>query len=403
MGEWKEIEFSEILIDESISYGIVQPGAHTEINSVPIVRVNNIKNGYIKTDDVLKVEAAIEDRYRRTRLKGGELLITVVGSVGECAIVPENLKGWNVARAVSVAKIKKEYDVKFIKYSFKTEDIIFQMYGNTNDTVQPTLNLSSLKALKFNIPPLPEQTAIASVLSSLDDKIDLLHRQNATLEKMAETLFRQWFVEEVKEEWEETTLDKHTEAFRGLSYKGSGLTEKGMGLPMHNLNSVYEGGGYKHEGIKFYSGEYRDRHLVQPGDIIVANTEQGHEFRLIGFPAIVPESFGQKGLFSQHIYKLIPLKDSYLTNEFIYYLLMVPLIREQITAATNGSTVNMLAIDGLQRPQFKLPPKETVEKFTSIISDYWKKQNINQTQIRTLTTLRDTLLPKLMSGEVRVV
>lgn len=137
-----------------------------------------------------------------TRLKGGELLITVVGSVGECAIVPENLKGWNVARAVSVAKIKKEYDVKFIKYSFKTEDIIFQMYGNTNDTVQPTLNLSSLKALKFNIPPLPEQTAIASVLSSLDDKIDLLHRQNATLEKMAETLFRQWFVEEAKEEWE---------------------------------------------------------------------------------------------------------------------------------------------------------------------------------------------------------
>ena len=81
---------------------------------------------------------------------------------------------------------------------------------------------------------------------------------------------------------------------------------------------------------------------------------------------------------------------------------MTPSVREQITAATNGSTVNMLAIDGLQRPEFKLPPKEKVVEFTTIVSNYWKKKNINQTQIRTLTTLRDTLLPKLMSGEVRV-
>ncbi|NJL76715.1 MAG: hypothetical protein HC892_18525 [Saprospiraceae bacterium] len=170
---------------------------------------------------------------------------------------------------------------------------------------------------------------------------------------------------------------------------------------MHNLNSVYEGGGYKYEGIKYYTGEYKDRHLIQPGSIIVTNTEQGHDFRLIGFPAIVPKTFGQKGLFSQHIYKLVPLNKSYLSNEFIYYLLMAPAVREQIIAATNGSTVNMLAIDGLQRPQFKLPPKELVDDFTFIVSNYWKKKTINQTQISTLTALRDTLLPKLMSGEIK--
>lgn len=145
MSSWKTIAFSDVLVDESISYGIVQPGSHTEINCVPIIRVNNIKNGYIKTDDVMKVSAEIEEKYQRTRLIGGELLITVVGSVGECAIVPGELRGWNVARAVSVARIKDSYDKRFIKYCFKSEDIKFQMYGNTNDTVQPTLNLSSLK------------------------------------------------------------------------------------------------------------------------------------------------------------------------------------------------------------------------------------------------------------------
>ena len=267
----------------------------------------------------------------------------------------------------------------------------------------PSINTTILSEVEIILPPLKEQKIIAQTLSSLDDKIDLLHRQNKTLEQLAETLFRQWFVEEAEESWKETTLEKHTEVFRGLSYKGSGLTDVGVGLPMHNLNSVYEGGGYKYEGIKFYKGEYRDRHLVEVNDIIVTNTEQGHEFRLIGFPAIVPDYFGEKGLFSQHTYKLSPLKSTFLTREFIYYLLMTPSVREQIVSATNGSTVNMLAIDGLQRPAFKLPSEEKVKLFTENVKNYWKKKKSNTSQINTLTQLRDTLLPKLMSGEVRIL
>jgi type I restriction enzyme, S subunit len=275
------------------------------------------------------------------------------------------------------------------------------LQGATGSTF-PNVSGSELNDLEILIPNYNEQIAIASILSSLDDKIDLLHRQNKTLEQLAETLFRQWFVEETEESWEITTLEKHTQAFRGLSYKGNGLTENGLGLPMHNLNSVYEGGGYKYEWIKFYEDDYQERHLINIGEIIVTNTEQGHEFKLIGFPAIVPDSFGKKGLFSQHIYKLSPLEITYLTREFIYYLLMTSSVREQITGATNGSTVNMLAIDGLQKPNFKLPPKEKVIEFTRVVKDYWTKKNVNQKQITTLTQLRDTLLPKLMSGEVRV-
>jgi type I restriction enzyme S subunit len=206
----------------------------------------------------------------------------------------------------------------------------------------------------------------------------------------------------VDEEWEPTTLGQHTDAFRGLSYKGSGLTENGLGIPMHNLNSVYEGGGYKTDGIKFYNLDYKERHLVYSGDIIVTNTEQGHEFKLIGFPAIVPDSFGDTGIFSQHIYRLVPKKETYLSREFIYYLLMSHSMREQVISATNGSTVNMLAIDGLQIPKFKLPPEIKVIEFTEIVSAHWDKISKNNKQARTLEKLRDTLLPKLMSGEVRV-
>ena len=153
---------------------------------------------------------------------------------------------------------------------------------------------------------------------------------------------------------------------------------------------------------KYYTAEFKERHLVRNGEIIVANTEQGHEFKLIGCPAIVPSFYGEKGLFSQHIYRVILKENSYLTTVFLYYLLMTPNIREQIISATNGSTVNMLAIDGLQRPKFKLPPKEKVVQFSGMVTAWWKKKNLNKFQIRTLEKLRDELLPKLMSGEVRV-
>lgn len=402
MSEWKETELGQIANVQTGPFGSQLKNEQYITGGTPVVTVEHIKDFRITDFDFPSITNEDKERLSKYLMKTGDILFTRVGSVDLSAYVSERQNGWMFSSRMLRVRPNEEINSRFLSYYFQQKSFRDYILNISVGATMPSINTGILKGIPISYPPLPEQTAIASVLSSLDDKIDLLHRQNATLEKMAETLFRQWFVEEANIEWEETSLVKHTEAFRGLSYKGSGLTEFGLGLPMHNLNSVYEGGGYKYEGIKFYNGEFRERHLINPGDIIVTNTEQGHEFRLIGFPAIVPEYYGVKGLFSQHIYKLIPLEVSYLSNEFIYYLLMTPAVREQITAATNGSTVNMLAIDGLQRPVFKLPPKELVQKFTSIVSNFWKKKNINQTQIRTLTALRDTLLPKLMSGEVRV-
>lgn len=372
---WKECKLGEIVTFQR-GFDITQKEQKT--GSYPVVS-----------------SSGITSYHEESKVKGPGVVIGRKGTLGTVFYLKGNF--WPHDTTLWVKDFHGNLPF-FIFYYLK--EFEFERYdvGSSN----PTLNRNHIHLLPALIPPLPEQKAIAAVLSSLDDKIDLLHRQNKTLEAMAETLFRQWFVEEAQDDWENTTLDVHTEAFRGLSYKGSGLTEKSLGLPMHNLNSVYEGGGYKYEGIKFYNGEYKERHLTTPGDIIIANTEQGQEFKLIGFPAIIPSSFGSLGLFSQHIYKLVPKNQSYLSREFIYYLLMSPSVREQIISATNGSTVNMLAIDGLRRPEFKLPPKDKVFEFKSIVQRCWEKVNLNNNQIRTLEKLRDTLLPKLMSGEVRV-
>ncbi len=298
-----------------------------------------------------------------------------------------------------ILKAKEQHLTKILIHYFAQLDLSPYLTG----AVQPKLNKATLSKIPLYLPSsIAEQKAIASVLSSLDDKIDLLHRQNKTLEAMAETLFRQWFIEDAKEDWEETTLEHHIVAIKGLSYKGSGLCDVGQGIPMFNLNSVLEGGGYKTTGLKYYKGDYKEHHLVKADDIIVANTEQGHEHRLIGFPAVIPSYFNGENIFTHHIFKVSLLESTYLTNQFIYYLLCSSAVREQITGATNGSTVNQLAADGLQRPRFRLPPKNLVQNFTNQVISFWKKKDLNQQQIWSLEKLRDTLLPKLMSGEVRV-
>lgn len=290
MSSWQSVAFSDVLVDESISYGIVQPGSHTEINCVPIIRVNNIKNGNIKTDDVMKVAADIEEKYQRTRLRGGELLITVVGSVGECAIVPEELKGWNVARAVSVARIKETYDKRFIKYCFKSEDIKFQMYGNTNDTVQPTLNLSSLKALQLMVPSLEEQKSIASVLSNLDDKIDLLHRQNKTLESMGDTLFRQWFVEGPGD-WEERPLSSIAKFLNGLACQKFPPENAVDRLPVLKIKELSSGIS---DSSDWATSHMDPRYIVEAGDVIFAWSAS----------LMVKLWDGEKCVLNQHLFKV---------------------------------------------------------------------------------------------------
>jgi type I restriction enzyme S subunit len=392
---WKEYRFSELLIDDSISYGIVQPGSHTEIDSVPIIRVNNIKNGDIKTDDIMKVASSIEEKHKRTRLIGGELLITVVGSVGECAIVPDSLKGWNVARAVSVARIKNGFDKRYIKYAFKTDDMIFQMYGSTNDTVQPTLNLSLLKELKFSLPPLTEQIAIASVLSSLDDKIDLLIRQNKILEQLAEALFRQWFVEESDESWKVESLENVFDI--GIGRTPPRKEQHWFTLNLNDVKWVSikdmgTSGIYIDTVSEYLTQEAIERYSVP---IIPENTVMLSFKMTIGRLAISTE----KMVSNEAIAHFKQKENSNLFPEFLY-LFLKTYSWEQL--GSTSSIVESINSQMIKEIEVVIPDKQKLNDFRLLIKPEFDKIKSNQIQIRTLTQLRDTLLPKLMSGEVRV-
>jgi type I restriction enzyme S subunit len=231
-------------------------------------------------------------------------------------------------------------------------------------------------------------------------------RQPAGLDPETAALFPDSFEDSpigpVPKGWNVDRFDAHMNVERGLSYKGEGLSDEHTGLPMHNLNSVLEGGGYKHEGLKYYNGEYRQKHLLEAGDMIVTNTEQGFDHRLIGHAAIVPRCYGPRGLFSHHIYRVTGKHTSPFTPHYLVELFNSHRWHQWISGFSNGTTINMLPIDALEIPLLVVPPSDLVHKFTAMAQASHLQIESNLNQSRTLTTLRDALLPKLLSGELSV-
>ncbi len=396
MSEWQRVKFEDLLVGKKISYGVVQPGQFQEVGGVPLIRVNNIKNAKVDVSDIVKIHEDVEAKYAKTRLSGGELLITVVGSVGECAIVTEDLKGFNVARAVSVANIIDGVDKRFVAYQFRTEDLKFQMYGNTNDTVQPTLNLTELTQLTFALPPLPEQKAIASALSSLDDKIDLLHRQNKTLEAMAETLFRQWFIEEAKEDWEEADLMQLIELQSGYAFKSKDFKESGSFgvIKIKNISGNIIDIGQTDFVADEVGLATAQRFYVKSGQVLVAMT--GAEIGKLG---LVPKTTKQL-LLNQRVGLLVP---RFKGAEYLAYLhLKSEFGQDYIENSATGSAQPNISGSLIEACPFPKLDNEFLRQCGMQVQIYYEKVKENLGQIQTLENLRDTLLPKLMSGEVRV-
>lgn len=384
---------------------------------IPVIRGINLSDGRWVNGDFVFVSPEKASQLIANTARPGDVVFTQRGTLGQVAIVPEQCYDRYI---VSQSQMKLTVDPTkadrfYVYYYFRSEEYLEYLDQHTIQTGVPHINLGILRNTPIPLPPLPIQRRIAEILGRLDDKIEVNRRINRTLEAMAQALYKHWFVDfgpfqdgpfveselgPIPEGWRIEYMRDCAEAVKGLSYKGAYLAESGM--PLHNLNSIYEGGGYKYEGIKYYTGEYKPRHVVKPGDVIIANTEQGFEYLLIGCPAIVPRFFGEEGLFSHHLFRLRPYVNSSLSTYHLYCLLKDRQFRSSVTAFTNGTTVNMLSTDGLSWPQIIVPTPEVSERFQKVIAPYFKQAEVNYEESQKLAEIRDYLLPKLLSGEIAV-
>jgi type I restriction enzyme S subunit len=278
-----------------------------------------------------------------------------------------------------------------------TTDFLYYLLKNNVDylisqgegTTFGELAGSVLKSISLSFPPLPEQKSIASVLSSLDDKIDLLHRQNKTLEVLAETLFRQWFVrrpeliegEEAEEGWETGKLGEYVQFLKGKK-PNNAFEDYLDGLMPQILIETFDTG-------KTLFSEPQNMVIANEKDILMVMDGASSGRAEIGFTGIVGSTIGLFEPISSFNYPL-----------FIFYLLKSS--ESHIREHTTGSAIPHADKALILNLDVHYSNIERVIEFENIAEIWFEKKKANRNQIRTLTRLRDTLLPKLMSGEVRV-
>ena len=316
--------------------------------------------------------------------KGPGITIGRSGNIGTPKFYKDDFWAHNT---VLYVKDFRGNDEKFIFYFLHT----FDFSGFNAGSAVPTLNRNHIHEIPVAIPPLSTQRDIAVVLSSLDDKIDLLYRQNKTLEGMASALWRKMFVEEAGSEWETTTIGE-VATINGKSIdKDYTFAE----IEYLDTGSITEGRISEYQHLQLKDAPSRARRIVQKNDIVVSMVRpiQKHYgiLKKINSNTIVSTGF-------------VVISCVKIDPHFIYVLLTQKEMTEylDIIAEASTTTYPSLAPSDIAKIDFQMPPTELLQQFSEYAGHVWDKIEENNSQIRTLSRSRDTLLPKLMSGEVRL-
>ena len=394
----------------------------------PMVRVVDVKYGALNLSNTKKVNEAVYSEFsRRYTPEIDDIVITRVGSYGISALV----KNTHFCLGQNTAAIKPKIDKHYFFYALNSPALQQEIEYSTVGSTQKTLSLKAIGNLK--IPRFDERAEkkIGKILSVLDDKIENNRRMNETLEEMARTIFKSWFVDfdpvhakaagnapahidaetaalfpssfgddGLPEGWKWRKLGDCVTLTKGRSYKSAELQESDTALV--SLKSFLRGGGYRPDGLKAYIGTYKDEQTLNSGDLIVALTDVTQAADVIGKPAIVRSDNEFKTLVASLDVGVLRSIEPSVSIPFLYCLMMTHDFQAHIYGHTSGTTVLHLGKEGVPTYEFGMPTCEVLDKFTTIAKPIFSKIELNAGNSNTLAELRDTLLPKLMSGEIRV-
>lgn len=385
MSEWQEAMLGDYI---NIKHGYAFSGqgiTKIETDDVLVTPGNFYIGGGFKSDKFKYFIGKYPESYI---LSEDDLVVTMTDlskegdTLGYGARIPNgNGKRYLHNQRIGLVQVlSDEIDKEYLYWVLRTKEYQGYILGAATGTSVRHTSPTTIKQYKFSKPELEEQKSIASVLSGLDDKIGLLHRQNKTLEAMAETLFRQWFVEEAGD-WDEGVLGDVIEIFDGkripLSSMERAKKKVGTLYPYYGAASIMD---YINEYI--FDGEY------------ILLGEDGSVRTKEGYPVL--QYVTGKFWVNNHAH-VIKAKPPY-SNFFIWNYLSKKNIDEIVTGAVQPK-INQGNLKSLDFPRF---PEELVKKYNEIAAPMLTKINRNKSHIEQLENLRDGLLPKLMSGEVRV-
>jgi type I restriction enzyme S subunit len=393
LSKWKEYKLGEL-----ISINVKSIDRNYPHKRIEYLDTGSITRGKIEGFQSVNLENA-PSRAKRL-VKDNDIIYSPVRPIQRHYGIIKNPKP-NLVVSTGFAVLscdEKKANADFLYYFLTADEIVnyLDMVAEGSTSAYPSLTPDVIAGIDILLPPLPEQKSIASILSSLDDKIDLLHRQNKTLEALlealAETLFRQWFVEEAEKSWKTKSLFDVIELVGGGTPKTE-VAEYWNGsikwISAKDITSNHKGFITETEKTitEFGLGNSSTKVLPKYATVISARGT-------VGKYCLLSESMA----FSQSNYGIKPkYKECY----FFTYLLVANSV-DELQAAAYGSVFDTITTNTFREHKIHIPKESEIQSFERSIKPYFEKMMINCEQIITLIRLRDTLLPKLMRGEIKI-
>ena len=386
MSRWLDCELQEVADIQTGPFGSQLKNEQYVTGGTPVVTVEHINDFRVDDFDYPSVTHEDKNRLSKYILNAGDIVFTRVGSVDLSAYINVHQEGWLFSSRMLRVRPRSVIDSRFLSYFFQQKRFREYLLNISVGATMPSINTGILKSVPISYPPLPEQKAIASVLSSLDDKTDLLHLQNKTLEAMAETLFRQWFVEEAQDDWEEKPLSGIATFLNGLACQKYPPQNEIDKLPVLKIKELRNG---LTEDSDWASSDVKPNFIVNRGDVIFSWSAS----------LMVKLWDGEKCVLNQHLFKVF--SEHY--PKWFYYQWCKFHLEEFISISTShATTMGHIKRGDLDNAIVAIPSSYTLAEMSKSMAPLIEKLISNNQQIQKLEQLRDTLLPKLMSGEVRV-
>jgi type I restriction enzyme, S subunit len=380
MANWKKYKLEDLAVDIAMGpFGSNIKTDNFQPFGVPVIRGQNLVEGGFEYSNFVFISEEKAQSLKRSIAYPDELVFTHRGTLGQVGVIPKNKYPYYlVSQSQMRLAVKKDLlSPKYLFYFFKTPIGQRELLKNVSQVGVPAIAspTKSLKDVDITIPDLSTQTCIASILTSLDDKIELNRRMNQTLEQMGQVLFNHYFVDNID-------IDNLPEGWR-IGKLGKILELKyGKALKENQRNK----GNYAVVGSGGIIG-YHDEFICKGKGIVVGRKGNSgavswlHEdFYPIDTTFYVSDSLGVKDLY----YHYFLLKSLNLKN------------------LNSDSAVPGLNRNEARNQEIVIPENKNIKAFNNSVSSFFNRININLNEIKRLTTIRDTLLPKLMSGEIDV-
>ena len=403
--EWKEVRLGDVV---EIVNGFAFKSKAFTLEGIPVIKIKNIKAGKVILNDLDYISTSdINPKY--TKIRSSDILITMTGNrmdgspetwVGKVSLFRHQGDFYLNQRVSALRLIDDTVDNNFLSYYLSSwqSQLYFALNSNSSGG-QANITPAVVQEYRLMVPELETQRSIASILSSLDRKIELNNKINADLEEMAQAIFKNWFVDfepfkdgkfvdselgMIPEGWKVGSPYEYVKVVYGAPYKSAKFNDNGDGLPLIRIRDL------KSCNPQFYTPEILPQtEYVNMGDIVAGMDAE-----------FVPHIWkGKTGLLNQRVCKLMPQQTS-ISNLFVLYLMKPEL--EFVQSYKTGTTVSHLGKADIDKFVVVLPPLKVVEECSKILDSILQRIKNISAESRNLSTLRDTLLPRLMSGELEV-